>query len=95
MLKNRAETFALIPIVMSVAAITIVLVHVILVGTAAQTDEGAEAHLWQMLMAGQVPIVALFLAFGLARDRGSALRMLGLQAAAALAAIAPVYLLRW
>jgi len=91
----RKQPLALIPIAMSGAAVLIVLVHFALVGAAPQADEGAEAHLWQLLIAGQVPIVALCALLGLARDRRSALRVLGLQAAAALVALAPVYLLRW
>ena len=62
---------------------------------ARQADEGAEAHLWQLLIVGQIPFVAFFAFTRLARDPGSALRVLGVQAAAAIAALAPVYLLRW
>ena len=89
------QPVALIPIAMSVAAISIVMVHLIFVGSAPQADEGVEAHLWQLLMAGQIPIMAFFAFTRLARDAGPALRVLGLQAFAALAALAPVYLLHW
>jgi hypothetical protein len=95
MLSMLRHPVALLPIVMSGAAVTIVLVHLALAGTAPQRDEGTEAHLWQLLMAGQIPIVAFFGLTRLARNRESALRVLGLQAVAALAALAPVYLLRW
>jgi hypothetical protein len=74
---------------------TIVLLHLTFVGVARQADEGAEAHLCQLLMVGQIPVVAFFVLTRLARDPASALRVLGVQAAAALAAMAPVYLLRW
>ena len=86
---------ALIPIAMSAAAVGIVLVHLAFVGATPQADEGTEAQLWQLLMVGQVPIVAFFAFTRLEHDRSTALRVLGLQAAAALAAIAPVYLLHW
>jgi hypothetical protein len=86
---------ALIPIAMSGAAVAIVLAHLAFVGAAPQADEGTEAHLWQLLMAGQVPIVAFFALTQVARNPGPALRLLGLQVAAALAALAPVYLLHW
>jgi hypothetical protein len=95
MLSERAGTFAFIPIIMSAAAITIVVIHVVTAGTAPQVDEGVDAHLWQLLMAGQLPLVAFFALAGMPRDRSSALRMLGLQVAVALVAITPVYLLHW
>ncbi len=86
---------ALIPIAMSGAAVAIVLLHLAFIGTAPQADEGTEAHLWQLLMAGQIPIVAFFALTRVARNPGQALSVLGLQVAAALAALAPVYLLHW
>jgi hypothetical protein len=89
------QPIALIPIAMSGAAFAIVLLHLTFVGTAPQADEGTEAHLWQLLMAGQVPIVAFFALTRVARSPRPALRVLGLQLVAALAALAPVYLLRW
>ncbi|MDZ4805774.1 MAG: hypothetical protein SGI90_13020 [Candidatus Eisenbacteria bacterium] len=55
---NRPSAF--LPIVMSLAALAIVLVHIILSGAARQADEGTAAHLWQLLMAAQIPIIAFF-----------------------------------
>jgi len=46
-------------------------------------------------MAGQLPIVAFFAATSLAQRPGPAIFVLTLQAIAALAALAPVFLLRW
>jgi hypothetical protein len=89
------DPVALIPIAMSAAAIAIVVVHLAMVGSAPQPDEGTEAHLWQLLMAGQIPFVAFVALTRLARSPGLALRMLGLHAAAALAALLSVYLLHW
>ena len=80
---------------MSGAALAIVLVHLALFGAARQADEGTEAHLWQLLMVGQIPIIAFFVLTRVTRDLTSALGVLGVQAAAALAAIAPVFLLHW
>jgi hypothetical protein len=80
---------------MSLAALALVLAHIILSGTARQADEGTAAHLWQLLMAAQIPIVAFFALRWLPRSPGSALPVLALQAIAALAALAPVYLLNW
>ena len=49
-----------IPAIMSVAALAIVLGYAAMFGVARQADEGTAAHLWQLLMAGQVPLVAFF-----------------------------------
>ena len=82
---------AFVPVVMSLAALTIVLGHIAVFGTARQADEEAAAHLWQLLMAGQVPIVAFFAAKWLPRAPGQALVVLALQGGAMLAALAPVF----
>ena len=86
---------AFVPVAMSLAALAVVLVHIIMSGTARQADEGTAAHLWQLLMAAQIPIVAFFAIRWLPQSPRSALPVLALQAVAALAALAPVYLLNW
>jgi hypothetical protein len=86
---------AFIPIAMSIAAIVTVLFHIARSGTAPEADEGAAAHIWQLLMAGQAPIVAFYAAKWLPRAPRKALQVLGVQVAAALAALAPVYWLGW
>ena len=82
---------AFLPIVMSLAALTLVLAHVALFGAAREADEGTAAHLWQLLMAGQVPIIAFFALRWLPKAPGNALCVLLLQFVAGLAACAPVY----
>lgn len=82
---------AFIPVVMSLAALAIVLGHIAMFGTAREADEGAAAHLWQLLMAGQVPVVAFFAIKWLPQNPKQALQVLALQVAAGLAALAPVY----
>ncbi|MCX6546114.1 MAG: hypothetical protein NTV05_17100 [Acidobacteria bacterium] len=84
---------ACVPVAMSIAALAIVLVHIIMSGVAREVDEGTAAHLWQLLMAAQIPIVALFAIRWLPRSPKSALSVLALQAVAALAALAPVFFL--
>jgi len=84
---------AFLPVAMSFAALATVMVHLALFGTARQTDEGAAAHLWQLLMAGQVPIIAFFAIRWLPQTPRQALPILALQFGAALAAMAPVFLL--
>ena len=86
---------ALLPLAMSCAALALVVGHIALVGIARQADEGAEAHLWQLLMAGQVPVVAYFAITWLPRSPRQALLVLGMQAGAAFAALAPVFVLNW
>jgi len=84
---------AFLPAAMSLAALATVLVHVVLVGTAREADEGTAAHIWQLLMALQVPIIAYFAINWLPRAPGQALLILAVQAGAALAALAPVFFL--
>jgi hypothetical protein len=86
---------AFVPVAMSFAALALVLVHIIMSGAAREADEGTAAHLWQLLMAAQIPIVAFFAIRWLPQSPRSALPVLALQAVAALAALAPVYLLHW
>lgn len=84
---------AFLPLAMSVAALAVVLGHVVIFGAAREADEGATAHLWQLLVAGQLPFVAYFAIKWLPRVPRSALPVLALQAVAVLAAMAPVYFL--
>jgi len=85
---------AWLPVAMSLAGVSLVLAHTALVGGVVhEADEGAPAHLWQLLMAGQVPLVLYFAVAWLPRFPGPALRVLALQAATGLASFASVYFL--
>ncbi|HVT38031.1 MAG TPA: hypothetical protein VHE78_03235 [Gemmatimonadaceae bacterium] len=84
---------ALLPVAMSVAALALVLVHAAMYGVVHEADEGTPAHLFQILMAGQVPIVMYFVAKWVPRAPRKALAVLALQAAAAIAAFTSVYFL--
>jgi hypothetical protein len=84
---------AFLPPAMSLAALIIVLVHVAAYGAARETDEGAAAHLWQLLMVAQIPFIGFFLIKWLRQDPRAAWPVLALQVAAALTALAPVYFL--
>jgi hypothetical protein len=84
---------AFLPVAMSIAALAVVLGHVALFGAVREADEGTAAHIWQILMAAQVPIVAFFAIRWLPRTPRQALQILALQVGAALAALAPVFLL--
>ncbi len=84
-----------LPMAMSVAALGVVMVQLINSGAARQPDEGAAAHLWQILMAGQAPILAFFAFKWLPRAPKQSLGVLALQVGAVLAAAAPVYFFDW
>ena len=84
---------AFVPLIMSFAALATVVVHIGMFGAAREADEGTAAHIWQLLMAGQVPVVAFFAIKWLAHAPRQALPVLVLQVGAVLAALAPVYFL--
>ena len=86
---------ALIPLAMSIAALSLVLGYIAIFGGARQADEGAAAHVWQLLMAGQIPVIAFFAVKWVPRRPGPALLVLALQFVAGLAAAAPVFLLNF
>jgi len=84
---------ALVPIAMSVAALGVIGVAALSGALVQQKDEGAAAHLWQLLMAGQLPLLAFFAIKWLPRAPKQSFGVLVLQAVAAIAAMAPVFLL--
>lgn len=86
---------AFLPVVMSLMALATVLVFLASHGPAPQADEGAAAHIWQLLMAAQVPIVLYFAIRWVPEMPREAVPILALQLAAAVAALTPVFLLRW
>jgi hypothetical protein len=85
---------AFLPIAMSLAALATVLLFLAMFGVVHETDEGAAAHIWQLLMGLQIPIIVFFAIKWLVRAPRQALYVLALQAGAALAALAPVYFLK-
>jgi len=84
---------AWLPIAMSSGALLLVLGYVLIYGAPHETDEGAAAHLWQLLMFGQLPIIGWFALRWLRRGWKQGLRVLAVQAAVFVAALAPVALL--
>jgi hypothetical protein len=81
---------AVVPMAMSLAALAVVIIDLIRHGTASRPDEGAAAHLFQLLLAGQVPIIAFYAIKWLPRDPVRSMFVLGTQAFAAALALAPV-----
>lgn len=86
---------AFLPMAMSIAALSVVMVQLAVAGAARQPDEGAAARVWQILMAGQAPILMFFAIKWLPRAPRQSLGVLALQICAVLAAAAPVYFLHW
>jgi hypothetical protein len=86
---------AYLPLFLSLGALSVVLTYLVVNGTAPQADEGAAAHIWQLLMAAQVPIVLYFAVKWLPQSPKEAAVALALQLGGALTAMLPVYLLRW
>ena len=78
---------------MSLTALAVVLGSIIMFGVVHEADEGAVAHIWQLLMAGQLPILAYFVIRWLPRVPRQTLYVFALQVTAALAAAAPVFFL--
>ena len=83
----------MIPLLMSAAALLTVIAAVVAHGPSRANDEGPAAHVFQLLIAGQVPIVAFFAIKWLPRDPPRALRMLGVQLLAGALALLPVAVL--
>jgi hypothetical protein len=81
---------AYLPMAMSLTALGFVLGHIAIFGVVREADEGTAAHIWQLLMAGQMPILAVFAVKWLPRVPRQTLGVLALQALAALASLAPV-----
>ena len=92
MLKHPS---AFVPVAMSLGALGTVLMFIAWHGTAPQADEGAAAHVWQLLMAAQAPVVLFFAIRWVPQSPRQAAPILALQVGAALAAMAPVFLLHW
>jgi len=86
---------AFLPPLMSGLALAVVLVFLGLDGSTPQKDEGTAAHLWQLLMAGQVPLILFFAIKWLQESPKQGLTVVALQIGAAAAALLPVFLLRW
>jgi hypothetical protein len=90
---------AFLPVAMSLTALGVVACAAIdgflkgAGGIVHQPDEGTAAHLWQLLMAGQLPVLLFFAVRWLPRAPRQSLYVLALQAGAALASMAPVYFL--
>ena len=90
---SMKQPSAFLPLAMSLAALALALGNAAIFGVVYEADEGTAAHLFQLLMVVQIPVVAFFAIKWLPRAPRETLRILALQAGAALAAFAAVFFL--
>ena len=81
---------AIAPIAMSLTAFLLVMGAALFVGVTREPDEGTGAHIFQLLIAGQVPFGLLFLATADWQQLPRVAGVLALQIAAVVLAFAPV-----
>lgn len=86
---------AWIPVLMSAAALTLTLSYLIFVWIpeTPPEDEGTAAHLFQLLMGGQIPIIAFFASKYLPEKPKQTIVILIIQFLAGVIAAAPVFML--
>ena len=82
------------PVAMSLVALATVLGSVAISGVVRGGDEGTAAHIFQLLIAAQVPIVTYFAIKWVPRAPRQALMVLALQFATGVAALTPVFVLK-
>jgi hypothetical protein len=80
-----------LPLAMSVAALALVLGHAAVFGVVHEADEGSAAHIWQILMAAQLPVLAYFLLKWFPKRPRESVQILALLAGTWLANFAAVY----
>ena len=86
---------AFVPLVMSSAACLLVIQQVVRFGTAPQADEGTAAHIWQILMAVQLPLIVFFAVRWWHQAPRQTAIIVAIQLATIAAATAPILLLGW
>jgi len=82
---------AFLPVIMSLVVVAVEWYSFARFGIVHEADEGTAAHIFQILMAAQIPIILFFAVRWLPRSPRQALEVLALQAVAAFAALAPVF----
>ena len=83
------------PVIMSIGALVLVGVQIIVHGTQPERDEGALAHVWQLLILGQLPIISFFVFRWLRAYPRQGAVVLAAQFLAAALAFAPVHAMGW
>jgi len=83
---------AWIPFVMSFAALAFILGYVAIFGIVHHKDEGTPAHIFQLIMVAQLPIIGYFAIKWLPRRPKQSLLILGLQA---ITWLVPIFTIIW
>ena len=86
---------AWLPIAMSLTILFTLFGHIAIYGIVHETDEGTAAHIFQILLVLQIPIIIYFAAKWVPRNPKLALKILILQFIAILIPIALVYFLEY
>ena len=89
-ISTMKKPSAFLPVAMSFTVLAVMLVHGATTGFVREEDEGTAAHIFQILMPAQIPIIALFAIKWLPRTSRQGLLVLALQAIAGLAVLAPI-----
>jgi hypothetical protein len=84
---------AYIPLLMSLAALGLVIGHALVYGIVHETDEGTAAHVFQALMAFQVPIIGYFILKWMPKRPKETFLVLVVEAILWITAFAGVYFL--
>jgi hypothetical protein len=87
------EPSAYLALALALACLALVVGHFAVYGNLHEVDEGAAAHIFQILMVAQVPIVGYFAIKWLPRSPTEAVQVLAMWAAVVIAAFAGVYFL--
>jgi hypothetical protein len=87
------EPSAYLSLAMASACLALVVGHYAVYGNLHEVDEGAAAHIFQILMVSQVPIVGYFAIKWLPQNPTPALQVLALWGGVVIAAFAGVYFL--
>jgi len=82
-----------VPLILSGLALALVVGYATFVSSAPQADEGTAAHLFQLLLVLEIPVIAAFAIRWLPVAPTRAAAVLALQALAIAIALLPVYLL--
>jgi mannose/fructose/N-acetylgalactosamine-specific phosphotransferase system component IID len=84
---------AWLPIAMSLMALIFTLTWLAIFGVVHEEDEGIAAHIFQLLMGGQLPIILFFAVRWLLKKPKLAIQVLALQFIAGLIAFVPIFFL--
>ena len=91
-ITNKYTTW--LPLVMSAAAVVVVITQIMIFGIPQGGNEGTAAHLFQILIGLQIPVMAFFAFTELSKNPKQVIKILAIQILAMLTALAPVFYFR-